>query len=178
MLIGYLDMDVPLGTPVFDAGDFQPATDQGHHCDDPGHAALRGRRIVPSPIQRNRGRIETWAVSSNRFATGVLLSVSIVCGSIGFVALVPSRGDESGLRDIPPAFTPFEYLVGHWKGQARPKGKSAQQFRGWTETHAWAWIFKKGKPTGLIGHDRRWKVPLRWKAQLRRGTKTVSPRRD
>jgi len=26
MLIGYLDMDVPLGTPVFDAGDFLPVT--------------------------------------------------------------------------------------------------------------------------------------------------------
>ena len=26
MMIGYLDMDVPLGTPVFDAGDFLPAT--------------------------------------------------------------------------------------------------------------------------------------------------------
>ncbi len=84
----------------------------------------------------------------NRFATVGLLSVSIVCGSIGLVAQ-PSRGDESGLRDIPQAFIPFEYLVGSWKGQARPKAKSAQQFRGWPETHAWAWTFKNGKPAGL-----------------------------
>jgi len=67
---------------------------------------------------------------------------------MGFVAQA-ARGEESGLRDIPQAFAPFEYLVGRWKGQGRPKNKSAQQFRGWSETHAWAWVFEKGKPVGL-----------------------------
>ncbi len=57
--------------------------------------------------------------------------------------------DDSPGRDIPAAFAPFEYLVGRWKGQGVPKDDSAQKFRGWTETHAWAWIFIKGKPTGL-----------------------------
>ncbi len=50
---------------------------------------------------------------------------------------------------IPAPFAPLEYLVGEWKGQAIPKENAAQQFRGWTEKHAWAWTFTKGKPTGL-----------------------------
>ena len=51
--------------------------------------------------------------------------------------------------DIPAAFAPFEYLLGGWKGQGIPKDDPAKQFRGWTETHSWAWIFVKGKPAGL-----------------------------
>jgi YHS domain-containing protein len=78
----------------------------------------------------------------------VLLSVSMSCGSIAFVAQA-ARGDESGLRDIPQAFASLEYLVGRWKGQGRPKERSAQQFRGWSESHVWAWVFEKGKPVGL-----------------------------
>jgi YHS domain-containing protein len=59
-------------------------------------------------------------------------------------------GDDPGDdREIPPAFAQFEYLVGAWKGQGMPKDSSAQQFRGWEEKHAWAWIFIKGKPAGL-----------------------------
>jgi YHS domain-containing protein len=57
--------------------------------------------------------------------------------------------DASDSRGIPAPFAPLEYLVGEWKGQAIPKDHTAQQFRGWTEKHAWAWIFTKGKPTGL-----------------------------
>ncbi len=57
--------------------------------------------------------------------------------------------DASDSRVIPAPFAPLEYLVGEWKGQAIPKDHTAQQFRGWTEKHAWAWIFTKGKPTGL-----------------------------
>jgi YHS domain-containing protein len=59
-----------------------------------------------------------------------------------------SRADEPAGRDIPPAFSSLEYLVGQWTGQAVPKD-SAQSFRGWTETHSWAWIFTKGRPTGM-----------------------------
>ena len=55
--------------------------------------------------------------------------------------------DDAPARDIPAAFAPLEYLVGEWKGQGIPKDNSAQQFRGWPEKHAWAWIFAKGKPT-------------------------------
>ncbi len=50
MLIGYLDMDVPLGTPVFDSGDFLPATTKATMVDDPSHAALRGWRS-PQVVQ-------------------------------------------------------------------------------------------------------------------------------
>jgi YHS domain-containing protein len=84
----------------------------------------------------------------NRFALVVLLSASTFCVSTKFVAQA-ARGDESDLREIPQAFAPFEYLVGQWKGPGIPKDNAAQQFRGWPETHSWAWIFEKGKPVGL-----------------------------
>jgi YHS domain-containing protein len=77
-----------------------------------------------------------------------LLSLLTLCSFIGLPAQT-AGGDDSSLRDIPKTFAPFEYLVGRWKGTGVPKEKSAQQFRGWTETHAWAWIFEKGKPVGL-----------------------------
>jgi YHS domain-containing protein len=60
-----------------------------------------------------------------------------------------AAGDESAARDIPAAFAPLEYLVGRWHGQGVPKDSSAQQFRGWSETHTWAWIFAQGRPAGL-----------------------------
>jgi len=72
------------------------------------------------------------------------LALVITCG-LGAAA----RGDEAGMRDIPAALAPFEYLIGRWKGQGIPKDNPAKQFRGWTETHSWAWIFAKGKPAGL-----------------------------
>jgi hypothetical protein len=66
-----------------------------------------------------------------------------------FSFLEAAGGDDTGLRDIPAPFAPFEYLVGHWTGQGVPKDNSAQKFRGWTETHTWAWKFAKGEPIGL-----------------------------
>jgi YHS domain-containing protein len=78
------------------------------------------------------------------------LAVSLALALPFGTRLVPgSRADEPGGRDIPPAFAAFEYLVGRWNGQAMPKD-SAQSFRGWPESHTWAWIFTKGKPTGLL----------------------------
>ena len=70
----------------------------------------------------------------------------VAIGGLGFSS--PARGDDSKGREIPAAFSPLEYLVGKWNGQAVPKD-SAQSFRGWPESHTWAWIFTKGKPTGL-----------------------------
>src|SRR5262249_3005197 len=68
---------------------------------------------------------------------------------VSHARLMPgSWADEPDGRDIPPAFAPFEYLLGRWNGQAMPKD-SAQSFRGWPETQSWAWIFTKGKPIGL-----------------------------
>lgn len=52
-------------------------------------------------------------------------------------------------RELPPGFAPLEFLVGRWKGQGVPKDNPAQRFRGWTETHSWAWVFTRGKPVGL-----------------------------
>jgi YHS domain-containing protein len=78
-------------------------------------------------------------------AVAASVALALVCGA----RLLPGlRADEPVDRDIPPAFAPFEYLLGRWKGQAMPKD-SAQSFRGWSEVHSWAWTFTKGKPTGL-----------------------------
>ena len=77
----------------------------------------------------------------------LLASLAIVAIS-GLGLPVATRGDDAKSREIPADFSPLEYLVGEWKGQATPKD-TAQSFRGWPEAHAWAWIFSKGKPTGL-----------------------------
>ncbi len=91
--------------------------------------------------------------------TARIMSLSVVMALVAMVGPRAGRGasdtaqtgqaDDSPGRDIPAAFAPFEYLVGRWKGQGVPKDNPAQRFRGWSESHAWAWIFTKGKPTGL-----------------------------
>jgi YHS domain-containing protein len=61
-----------------------------------------------------------------------------------------ARGQPREARgDVPPELAPLEFLVGRWKGQGVPKDDPARRFRGWTETHAWAWVFSKGRVTGL-----------------------------
>jgi hypothetical protein len=50
---------------------------------------------------------------------------------------------------LPPAFAPLEFLIGRWKGQGVPRDNPAERFRGWTETHTWAWVFDQSKPTGM-----------------------------
>src|SRR5436309_1341438 len=80
-------------------------------------------------------------------------AAALLASALSFVTIwghcAAEPGDEGGLRDIPQAFAPFEYLVGRWKGQGVHKEKGANQFRGWAETHSWAWIFTNGKPSGL-----------------------------
>lgn len=59
-------------------------------------------------------------------------------------------GDEpADGREIPSQFAPLEYLIGSWKGQGVSRANPALRFRGWTETHSWAWSFADGKPVGL-----------------------------
>ncbi len=85
----------------------------------------------------------------NRMVNVTLATVLMALGLASCWPSIPSaRADDSDGRDIPPAFSPFEYLVGQWKGQAMPKN-TAQSFRGWPEKHNWAWTFVSGKPTGL-----------------------------
>ena len=47
---------------------------------------------------------------------------------------------------LPPAFAPFEYLIGGWKGTGIP---TKNRLKGWPEKHSWAWKFAKGKPVGM-----------------------------
>jgi hypothetical protein len=84
----------------------------------------------------------------NRLARATILGCSFAVVTIwGFVEA--PRGDDSELRDIPPALAPLEYLVGKWKGTGVPKDDPAKRFRGWIETHSWAWVFAGGKPAAL-----------------------------
>jgi YHS domain-containing protein len=80
-----------------------------------------------------------------QIASGLVLAL-VGAALIGLAAV---RGDDAPSREIPPAFAPFEYLVGSWKGQGISRDDPAQRFRGWTETHAWAWTFSGGKPTAM-----------------------------
>lgn len=82
------------------------------------------------------------------------MSMAVILGARGLPA---ARGDEPPGREIPPAFAPLEYLVGEWNGAAMPKN-SARSFRGWIESHSWAWTFTKGKPTGMSVSIRGGKV--------------------
>jgi YHS domain-containing protein len=63
----------------------------------------------------------------------------------------PASGQDtvSQERELPRAFAPFEFLIGRWKGQGVRKDDSALRFRGWNETHTWAWLFAQGKPIGM-----------------------------
>jgi YHS domain-containing protein len=83
-----------------------------------------------------------------RLARAVSVAILLFCAASA--SLPAQQGDEGATdREIPKAFAPLEYLIGKWNGQGVPKDNSAQQFRGWDEKHAWAWIFNKGKPSGL-----------------------------
>jgi YHS domain-containing protein len=72
--------------------------------------------------------------------------------SIGLPAGIPARSgaeDEHPGRNIPQAFATLEYLAGRWQGQGVPKNDPANAFRGWTETHSWAWVFRDGSPVAM-----------------------------
>jgi YHS domain-containing protein len=82
----------------------------------------------------------------SRFARTIALVAALAC-TTGSIAA--KGGDEAGPRKIPAPFAPLEYLIGRWNGQGVPKDNPARQFRGWAETHTWAWFFAHGKPAGL-----------------------------
>jgi YHS domain-containing protein len=84
-----------------------------------------------------------------RLARAVSVFVILMLCAASASSPAHGGGEDATARDIPTDFAPLEYLIGKWKGQGVPKDKSAQQFRGWDEKHAWAWIFDHGKPTGL-----------------------------
>ncbi len=75
----------------------------------------------------------------------VLLSLGLPTGH----AIQAGIDDSASSRNIPEAFAPLEYLAGSWKGQGVPKNDPANSFRGWTETHSWAWVFQNGSPIAL-----------------------------
>jgi YHS domain-containing protein len=64
-------------------------------------------------------------------------------------AVRADQPEDTERRDIPAALAPLEFLVGSWKGPGVLKNNPAERFRGWTETHTWAWVFAKGRPVAL-----------------------------
>jgi YHS domain-containing protein len=84
----------------------------------------------------------------SRFALAA--SVGVALGWL-WAGTPPAAAQETGApaREIPAPFAPLEYLIGRWHGQGIPRDGSAQQFRGWSETHTWAWTFEKGKPAAM-----------------------------
>ena len=170
MMIGYLDMDVPVGTEVLRSNDFRPRSERATMN------ALQSMRRVFGRDQAAGGQTKKAAEKVPGNDPASFVPSAVQCGflapshphpkfsmrfgrAVGFAVLLlcaaslssPARAadDEDQARDIPADFAPFEYLVGKWKGQGIPKDSSAKQFRGWTEKHAWAWIFDHGKPSGL-----------------------------
>ncbi len=83
-----------------------------------------------------------------RRISGISLA-AIVILSAGPVSAGSARPESPDGRELAPAMAPFEYLIGRWKGQAVSKDNASRLFRGWTETHAWAWVFSAGKPVGM-----------------------------
>lgn len=78
----------------------------------------------------------------------------LVLGFLGTLLVISAplaAGQESSAneRELPRAFAPLEFLIGRWKGPGVRKDDPALRFRGWTETHTWAWLFNKGKPAGM-----------------------------
>jgi YHS domain-containing protein len=82
---------------------------------------------------------------SSRFGLTVIVLVTMA----GWGSAGSTSGGEAEPRNIPAPFAPLEYLVGRWNGHGIPKDNPAKQFRGWDETHTWAWMFAKGQPVGL-----------------------------
>ncbi len=82
-------------------------------------------------------------------ARATILLVTLGTLLIGLPASSTGQAPAADSRDLPPALAPFEFLIGRWKGQGVPRDNPAQRFRGWTETHTWAWVFAGGKPVAM-----------------------------
>ncbi len=66
--------------------------------------------------------------------------------AFGFLVLSSHTAITWAIDEIPPAFAPFEHMVGSWKGTASP---TINRVKGWSESHNWAWKFEKGKPVAM-----------------------------
>ena len=146
MMIGYLDLDVPVGSEIIRSNDFRPRSEKAAMNTTSEDASSVQSR--PSIRQSKQGR------STERREAMIRRIFAIAAFVFAFCAAEPNlvacgSDDAADTREIPAPFAPLEYLIGKWKGQAVPKESGAQQFRGWEEKHGWAWIFNKGKPAGL-----------------------------
>jgi YHS domain-containing protein len=65
-----------------------------------------------------------------------------ILGLIGTVVASAQEPSDS----TPPAYAPFEHMVGSWKGTGVLE---KNKLKGWPEKHMWAWKFAKGKPVGM-----------------------------
>ncbi|MFO0893214.1 MAG: hypothetical protein U0790_29255 [Isosphaeraceae bacterium] len=86
-------------------------------------------------------------------------------------AIAAGREESSPRRELAPSLAPLEYLIGRWTGQGVPKDDPALRFRGWTETHTWAWVFEQGRAVALS-------VRVQGGRSIREGTLSFDPTRQ
>jgi YHS domain-containing protein len=68
------------------------------------------------------------------------------CALVTLAALVTATALAAPDDEVPAPYARFEGMVGGWKGTAQP---AANRFKGWQESHSWAWKFAKGEPVGM-----------------------------
>ena len=98
-----------------------------------------------------------------------VLGVALSWGGFAIAAEEASPSDA-----VPPALLPFEHLIGGWKGTSVPK---ANPLKGWTETHTWAWKFRKGQPVGMTIKTEGEQATRPGDLDLRRRRRPIPPRR-
>ena len=153
MMIGYLDMDVPVGSPIIRSNDFRPAQREGDHQRSPIDAedvqaksgSHRQVRIV------RRRKMPSHDPSSSLCARCFSASLRPMAQA----SLASAADDSPNTREIPAAFAPFEYLIGAWKGQGMPKESAPQQFRGWDRKTRLGVGLHQGKADRPFLHHRR-----------------------
>ena len=88
----------------------------------------------------------------------------------------PRAGMTRARATSPPRSLPSSTWSAAGTGRASPRTIPPSKFRGWTETHTWAWKFAKGKPVGLTLDDRGRKDPGGRQVDLRAGAQALPSR--
>ena len=135
MMIGYVDMDVPVGEPRSLQNARRIVSNRRAAFQATAQIAAANRR-TPAGFQRpeTRRHERRPGRSSKHHATVMLADRSARRWPDCAPALTGENSGKNRRRDIPAPFAPFEYLVGRWNGQGVPKDNPAKQFRGWAES--------------------------------------------
>ena len=80
--------------------------------------------------------------------------IVVVCATSAS-PLAHARDDTSEAREIPPAFAPLEYLIGHWKGQGMPKEKALSNSAAGPKNTPGRGSSPRANPAGLSFTDQK-----------------------